>query len=259
MTPETTTPEITTHDRDAGGPASGPVIVGGASRSGTSLMVRLLAAACGGVRFLPCEGWMIPFVNEYPVLRPELAKDFVVRYLMTGRATDTRRTEYERPIDTSGMPLADYLREIDLGERDPYRLLGRVLSRYAHSGGAGRWGLKDTYIETHFAKILRRFPEARLIVMIRDPRASLCSELYFGTYPERNRRAACALPYRLAMWSLSVETAGALARRWPKRVMPVRYEDLVAQPEDIAGRLGAFLGEPLGAFEDAVAARVLQL
>ncbi len=230
----------------------GPVIIGGASRSGTSLMVRLLAAACRGVGFLPCEGWMTTFVSEYPVLRPELARDFVIRYLMTGRATDTGRTRYERPIDTSAMPLADYLREIDLGERDPFRLSDRVLSLHARSNGADRWGIKDTYIETGFTKILRRRPDARLIVMVRDPRASLCSELYFGTWPERNRRAACALPYRLALWSLSVETARALARRQPERVMLVRYEDLVAQPDEVAGRLGTFLGEPLGAFEGAV-------
>ena len=77
------------------------------------------------------------------------------------------------------------------------------------------------------------FPDARFVIIIRDPRAVVASMVQnFGRSVE-----GASLT-----WRQGVKLGEALARRYPSDCVQVKYEELVAEPEAVLGRICAFLG-----------------
>ncbi|MCA9290945.1 MAG: sulfotransferase [Phycisphaerales bacterium] len=121
-----------------------------------------------------------------------------------------------------------------------------VLRRLGDARRRARVGLKDAWHIDCFEAVARSFPQARFIVLLRDPRAAVASMLAVArTDPEQ---VGDVLSYarhwrRLIAWLLE-ELA---TRRLGDRLLVVRYEDLVTRPEAEARRLCAFLGAPFDA------------
>jgi hypothetical protein len=101
------------------------------------------------------------------------------------------------------------------------------------------------------------FPDARVIHMLRDPRAVYVSEL-------QRRRGKPRRPYSWLMklplafeatllwqttwvWADAARRHHRLARRYPGRYTMLRFEDLVTTPDESLPRLFEFLGLPLPA------------
>ncbi|MBU2547597.1 MAG: sulfotransferase [Proteobacteria bacterium] len=228
----------------------GPLFVGGASRSGTTLMARLLNKVSRDYAFLPVEGWLFHYITKYPIASNGLAKLIVRDYLTEGRAMDTKRKQFGAPIDFFRRPLDELLDKVPVGRLSTPELLSWLMEAYCEDNHSRSWGIKDTYIEYYYKNIIRLFPGSQMLIMIRDPRASICSELYLGTFPDRNRNKASRLSYRLALWCLSADLARTLEREYPGQVLPVRYEDLVVSPGSIHERLTKFINEQLAPFEN---------
>ena len=151
------------------------------------------------------------------------------------------------------MPRADieaYLLASDRTERGVFEAFLRI---YADRRGKAIMGEKTpahlAYVET----LLEWFPEGRVVHCMRDPRAIYVSEL------RRRAEHAVAFPYRqLALvpallerfvllevawaWAAAVHRHRELRRRYPERYRLVRFEDLVAAPDDTLDGLCAFLG-----------------
>jgi len=84
--------------------------------------------------------------------------------------------------------------------------------------------------------ILKIFPDARLIYLLRDGRGAVASML--ETQPEHDVYSAALT------WTLKAQRIRELAASLPKDVYVLRYESLVANPEKITKELCAFLDLP---------------
>jgi len=100
-----------------------------------------------------------------------------------------------------------------------------------------RWVEKTPANRNHIPEILRRFPHAKILVTIRDPRAILAAQIALEKTRETGRFSTY---YVIAHWLV----AAGLARRVRDREVPglvVPYEQLVCEPartmEDVCAYL----------------------
>ncbi|MAF27101.1 MAG: sulfotransferase [Gemmatimonadota bacterium] len=114
-----------------------------------------------------------------------------------------------------------------------YRALLEVLLRTgADLKHADFWGDSSPQDILYLSTILRWFPDARIVALIRDPRAFLASYKNYhrrevSTYRERYNPITNSLLWRSYMTAL-LEARG---EPWGAAVHELRYEDLVADPE----------------------------
>lgn len=126
-------------------------------------------------------------------------------------------------------------REFAEGPRRYARLFGLLHEHHAERMGKRRWGEQLGSIERFAAPIFAEFPEARMVHMIRDPRALA-----------RVSRATARkgkLGWETAMWLHSAELAEQNRRQYPERYRVVRYETLAERPLETLVELCAFLDE----------------
>ncbi|MFO1541248.1 MAG: sulfotransferase family protein [Chloroflexota bacterium] len=192
------------------------IVIGGCPRSGTTLLRRTLdahpAICCGPETslFLPGRVALGPLAAGYGIPEAELR---------TLRATSPSQGAF---VDA-------------------------VAERYRALRGRERWAEKTPLNIRHLAWILERWPEARIIHVVRDGRDVVCS---LRTHAERRwvdgRWVKVPPPERpVAEWARRwlADTAAGLALRSDPRVLTVRYEDLARTPETEVARVLAFLGE----------------
>ena len=158
------------------------------------------------------------------------------------------------------VPRDDLERRLLAGERSPRGVFRVLMEAYADSRRRAVIGEKTPAHFRHAGTLLDWFPDARVIHMIRDPRAVYTSEL------KRRTAIPDTLPYRLlarvppalrAMvlvqvartWAEAVNHHRRNARRHPDRYRLVRFEDLVREPEAEVAAVCRFLGV---AFEPAM-------
>ena len=222
---------------------NGPLFIGGATRSGTTLMARILSKTCTNCAVLPVEGYLDVYSRNWPgKLSGETAQVFAESYMSQGRPANTKRTRWEKPIDSIDKDLSAFIPPLSWkGSRE--QLFNEVLTKYAQVRSCDSWGLKDTYIEINHKKLMDIYPGCKSIIMVRDPRASLCSELYMGTFPERNNSPFFALKFRLLLWCLTVYTTMNLAKQYPDKVLVVQYEKLVTYPVEVSNQIVDFIGQ----------------
>lgn len=111
---------------------------------------------------------------------------------------------------------------------------------YARQRGRPRWGLKSPGSERQAHVILNAFPTARFIHLVRDPRDVASSFINYkeGALGRYN-------PYmHMAVWRRSVRLAEANSRRFPKRYLIVRHEDVVTRQEETIRTLCNFVNLP---------------
>jgi hypothetical protein len=112
------------------------------------------------------------------------------------------------------------------------------LGAWARMEGKQRWGEKTPSHVFYSEPIVRMFPRARFVEMIRDPRAviaSMARTQFTGDDPTRNAM----------YWNLVMDRAHPALRRdaAPGHVHEVRYEQLVTEPERVVRGICEFLGE----------------
>lgn len=108
-----------------------------------------------------------------------------------------------------------------------YAWLFRLLQdQNVHRLGKTRWGDKSQGSERHGEEILDSFPNATMVLVVRDPRDRYASRA--------NHRSAGrgGVGSATAAWLWSSRRAEALSGRHPDRFRAVRYEDLVGRSEE---------------------------
>jgi hypothetical protein len=122
---------------------------------------------------------------------------------------------------------------------------GKDLDDLMRSEGKSVWGLKDPEL-THYLTDLKSFlPEARFIVITRDPRAVV------NSYME-NKWGLGTNAYTGALrWRDEIRTQLAFEAELPREVLRIRYEDLVVHPKATLDRVCQFIDAP---FDDAMLA-----
>ena len=240
------------------------LFVVGLSRSGTTLMRRLLNAA-PDVAIGPESHFMGHLVPGFGV-RDRLAK--------LDRVGDAERDAeriahllYDRMPSESGarrpsrlwtwlvraVPRDELAARLRAAGTDDRAVFATVLDLYAERrGGARVRGEKTPAHLRHVPTLLRWFPSGRVLHMVRDPRAVFVSEL-------RRQRRSPDGPYRLVRlvpglleltllvqtvltWVEASARASRYATRFPTRYRAVRFEDLVRDPEPTLRGVCDFVG-----------------
>jgi hypothetical protein len=116
-------------------------------------------------------------------------------------------------------------------------VLTALLGLYGEARGKVRFGEKTPQHLRHAAAILRTIPGARVLCLLRDGR-DVALSLEAMPWWQPNDLAAAAL-----LWQKSLREMEPLVARHPDRFRVVRYEELVARPEEVVASVMDFLGE----------------
>ena len=209
-----------------------PVFVGGCPRSGTTLVRAMLEA------------------------HPELAIPGETRILVDGYRARARWGDLSDPANRRRVAQWVVERKVsrhrrlseDAGELVERMVaapptIGSVLSAgfhlYAERQGKPRWGDKRPSLVLNLDAVFAMFPDAQYVNIVRDPRAVLASIRRVGRQQGWGGRGLAAGADK---WERSIRAA----ERWRGRLRAdqfheLRYEDLVADPEAVLGRLVGFL------------------
>jgi hypothetical protein len=114
---------------------------------------------------------------------------------------------------------------------------GVVFREFANSHGKARWGDKRPAYHLEVDVLLRLFPDAQIVHIIRDGRANVASLKRMGWWPYDSIGS-------MAAWSMSEYCMRRNKKRLPADTFHVvRYESLVSDPRKVLGELCDFLEE----------------
>ncbi|HEX5740277.1 MAG TPA: sulfotransferase [Pilimelia sp.] len=207
-----------------------PILVVGCARSGTTMLQLMLHAhpriAIGSETRFVLEGYRAR--REFGDLAVEANRRRLAEWIVRRRATAVA----DLGLDADALVEAIVAAPPTLGSA-----FGTVFRSYAQRFGKPRWGDKRPAYIDNLDVLLRLFPTAQIVAILRDGRDCVASlkEMHWhrGGTPE----AAAA-------WARAVDTAAAAARELGADTFhQVRYEDLVRDPTGTLRRVCAFLGE----------------
>ncbi|WP_320779780.1 sulfotransferase [Streptomyces sp. CRN 30] len=211
-------------------PPARPVFVLGCPRSGTTLL-QLMLHAHPRIALPPENRFVLP-AYERRLGFGDLARRENRAALA---AWLTRRPEtrfHELGVD----PDAVAARVTD-GPPTLGSALAVPLRAYAERHGKVRWGDKRPAYALHVTEILRLFPDAQFVHLVRDGRDCVASLLGVDWWHAGFHEA-------VATWAQVMDTTRRHARRLPPDSWhELRYEDLLADPEPVLRALCAYLGE----------------
>jgi hypothetical protein len=146
--------------------------------------------------------------------------------------------------------------------RSAYEYHRTVLQVLQSGGVRGRWSLKSPHHVLHLDALTAVYPDARIVVMHRDPivlSASVCSLIttLSGTFSDGDHRAYIA-DHWTDMLSRSVDALNTFRDANPQvPIVDVQYAELVGDPLATMERVyGAFDDELTGQARDAMRAHV---
>jgi len=128
----------------------------------------------------------------------------------------------------------ELLRRFRAGPSSHRQLLVHALDLYRDQRGAERVVEKTPAHLPHVPRILRWFPTARIVLLVRDGRDAVMS-MVDAAFTHDDLRRHCA------NWRRMARTGERLVRDHPDRVLQVRFEDLVRDPESTVRRVDRFL------------------
>src|SRR5688572_12230452 len=202
-----------------------PVFVLGHSRSGTSLMCRLLLDHLG-VNF-GTEGQFIVRYHQKLAQYGDLSDDRRLRWLFQ---EISRERFFERTRRNFGF-VFDIDRAMNsIGQRTYAGVLTAIFEQFACGQGLTRWGDKTPAYARHLPVLRELFPRAQYIHVVRDGRDAALSLMSTGFGP----KTATGPP---AAWGARGRDIVCLAgRRGGSTFLPAGTEDLLSRPAALRGR-----------------------
>jgi Sulfotransferase family len=203
-----------------------PFFIVGNDRSGTT-MLRLILDRGPDAAVPPESMFLTDFAAAFDAGGPR--DEQAARQLM--------RAVWEHPkVRLWGLPAEPPAVPPGLEPLDAYRfVVAAPFEAYAARHGKRRWGDKTPHYVHHVGHLLRLWPGARVVVLVRDGR-DVALSLQRMPFGPNNAWAAAQ------WWARGIRAGARAQREHPEAVLTVRYEDLAARPRDEVPRLCAFLG-----------------
>src|SRR5215813_9136506 len=218
--------------------------IAGQAKSGTTLLVALLDSH-PELLVLPEETAYFPTVLTKYAPRGRRAQfDYLTKKSLSNVLFGGPCKWGKRSYAT--FPRENFLEAFDQAVFDPAKaqedLLVLMVKAYAATlerplDTIGRWVEKTPANRNHISEILRRFPYAKILVTIRDPRAILAAQIALEKTRQTGRFSTY---YVIAHWLV----AAGLARRVRDGEVPglvVQYEQLVCEPAGTMEEVCAYL------------------
>lgn len=232
------------------------LFIGGCPKSGTTLLMSLLDN-CPQLVVLPEETHFLEERSAYLALDNYDAK---LRRLLGKQDLKKLDKGWSEPLQEAPSPDVrayghfDYNHFVALAEsfiRQPgindSLLFSEMVRAYGIALGADwrncvRWVEKSTNNEICFDALNELFPEARVIQMMRDPRAVFASR----KSRQVKSRGSYTKAHRLVReWNRNARAIPRL-RREPSRFLTIRYEDLIHDPRKVLESICHFGGFEFG-------------
>jgi hypothetical protein len=207
-----------------------PIFVLGCPRSGTTLL-RLMLRAHPRIAIPPETRLLLDAYEHrdaYGDLRQLPNRTALAEWIVAGAGTRFGRLGLDPRV------VAD---EIIAGPPTLGSALEIALRAYARRLGKPRWGDKRPGYVQHIDALLRMFPDAQIVHLVRDGRDCV-AEL------KRTPWWRMGVYHAIATWTQAIDAGSAAAKRLPPDgYIELQYERLAANPDAELRRLCEFLGE----------------
>ncbi len=206
-----------------------PVFVIGSPRSGTTLLNSLLLAS----------GHFVIYEAE-PLLLTVCQQKYGGLSIPSHRARFLHDWLQSRQHYRSGLSEEDFRGLVD-ESTDYFELLDKFMATMASRQTRQGWSDSTPGNWRHVGKIIQRFPDARIIHVIRDGRSVAASRRALGwtVFPSSNPMLSLLLA--ASSWIQIVERVRSAGAANPKRFLELRFEQIVTEPEAVARSLSEFL------------------
>lgn len=207
-----------------------PIFVLGCPRSGTTLL-QLMLHAHPRIAIPPETRFVMTTYesrNKFGDLRDEARR----RALASSIVNERQTLFYDLGLDAQ-----EVLAEIVDGSPTLGSALGTVFRAYARRFDKPRWGDKRPGYYQCIPGLLRMFPDAQIVHLIRDGRDCVASLKSMPWFKQDIYAAICT-------WIEAIDSGRRAARQLPADAyFELRYEELVADPAGRLAELCDFLGE----------------
>jgi hypothetical protein len=207
-----------------------PIFVIGCPRSGTTLL-QLMLHAHRRIAIPPETRFIVTAYtsrNKFGDLRIEANRRALASFIVGKRQT----LFYDLGLDAQ-----EITEEIAAGPPTLGSALGTVFRAYARRFGKPRWGDKRPGYYAYIPALMRLFPDAQLVHLIRDGRDCVAS---LKTMPWFKQEIYAAI----STWREAIGNCRRAARTLPgDAYFELRYEQLVGDPAEHLAALCEFLGE----------------
>lgn len=225
-----------------------PIVVVGQPRSGSTITTRVLNE-CEGV-FLLNDFYALQAIDAENLWERDDAQSArrvaeIVLERLTIRATQEEGKTLEQSIDLSPEGLAQVT---SLAKRDWadgtkwFEALGAVLGKAAELAGCSAWGWNTPQDHLHLERIFSAWPEAKVLFVLREPKAVLRSyKNVSGPWHDARRYNPATIGLA---WKVAAQNFHAWNARKPGQVMFLSYEALVGQTSESMAKLADFIEVP---------------
>ncbi|MFF5210843.1 sulfotransferase family protein [Streptosporangium sp. NPDC000396] len=207
-----------------------PIFIVGCPRSGTT-MLQLMTHAHTRIAIPPETRFMVTAYQRrlhFGDLNDEARRRDLAEWVVNRR---------QSRFHDLGLDGEEVIRQIVDGPPTLGSALGIVLRAYAARHDKPRWGDKRPSYFQHIDVLLRLFPDAQFVHLIRDGRDCVASLKEMPWYSGNVYSAVSA-------WAEAIDFARHGAPKLPEgSYHELRYEDLTSDPEAHLRRLCEFLGE----------------
>lgn len=205
-----------------------PIFIVGCPRSGTTLL-QLMLHAHPRIAIPPETRFLVPAYRERARFGDLTTAD--------GRRSLAEFITRRRTFRDLGIPRRETIAQIVAGPPTVGSALAIVLSAYARRFDKPRWGDKRPGHFQDIDVLLKLFPDAQIVHLVRDGRDCVASLKRMPWFDEDSIAA-------MVLWVRAIDACERFGRKLGSRsYFQLRYEDLVTDPEPPLRELCAYLGE----------------
>ncbi len=211
-----------------------PIFIVGAGRSGTTLLQMMLNAHPA----LSISGEFHFFDQIYNLKNeiPTIQKDNDLQNFLN-RVPHTFSMRYIQDVDYMLEKVGIKIKELPATQRTYERFFHELLEFHREKCNAQRSGEKTPVSVRYLPEILEMYPNAKIIHIIRDPRAVIASLLKM---PNNSKDVII----HAASWRSDIWSALEFAHKNNSNFITTHYEDLVKNPRAALNKIVKFLDEP---------------
>lgn len=238
-----------------------PIFIVGAPRSGTTLITQILSKHPDIFIFNETLFYDFLSANDFSGILTNDQRSKLVDHLesrIDARIEDIHgQTEFGCRFDSSEALKIKKQFEHDVDEADSELSAADILEIFmlavAHSKGRRVWGDKTPNQVFHLDRIVKDYPESRIIYIVRDPRKFLLS--YKFSWRQKGSRKDVAKLYNPLVTSLLWKRSDASFYKFVSthkdrsNIIAIRYEDLVSDNQRKVREVMDFIDEP---FDDGM-------
>ncbi len=206
-----------------------PFFIVGLGRCGSTLLRQILQAS--SELHIPPENWKLGnIIQSYPRLCNCLSWEEFIHTAVARVEHQGDRWFTEAPTD-----LVHDLLDVDEEKQTLPFLIDRIYRFHGKMSGAdfSRWGDKTPMNVRFLNEISALFPDAKFINLVRDRVDVVHSWAQLPDYHEVTNPSH--------RWKTAIDKADEFQRAYPDKVITVRYENLVSQPEQVSRRIFEFI------------------